>query len=335
MGFRLICISSVSSLALSTSVFAAPSANFEDELFLPETPLTTEELQEARGGFTIAGLNFVINVDIPVVTVEPVVIGAPFGEGGPLAGSDITSEGGLFGADGPLGAGGVAVNVGGNGADAETTPAADVAPSSQEAASSQSAPSSSVVSSHGGGTNNAPNDNSAAPVNSAASDAATAAGPTQEPAPVAQTAQTPSSASQPAPEAAPVENSPVANTTANNDATAPDNTKEQTQQNNPAPNGPETGQDIASVSQPDGVEEAEAAVSFSMNETDPEPQPQTMSLTELLSTVINNDLSNVIIRRQININVSVANYGTFSDMHAARAMTSRIVSSNLFLGALN
>lgn len=91
---NLVCAASVASM--SAAMAATTPA---DDLFLEiaETPLTTSELQEARGGYSAGGFKFNF-----AVVVQPVQVTAPFANGsGPLP------AGGPLGPDGPLGAGGV------------------------------------------------------------------------------------------------------------------------------------------------------------------------------------------------------------------------------------
>ncbi|GJL94549.1 MAG: hypothetical protein DHS20C05_09540 [Hyphococcus sp.] len=83
-----------------------------DALFIEETPLSDEELLDARGGFEIGGFQFNFGVSLAPVQVDlPPVFGegGVFGEnGGPLPEGGIFGEGGVFGENGgPLPEGGI------------------------------------------------------------------------------------------------------------------------------------------------------------------------------------------------------------------------------------
>lgn len=94
------------SLAASNTALAEQQFAAGNELFLDDAPLSTEELGEARGGFSVGGFNFNFGVTITPVNVLP--NGAFNGASGPLP------AGGVFGdKGGPLPAGGVFGDKGG------------------------------------------------------------------------------------------------------------------------------------------------------------------------------------------------------------------------------
>jgi hypothetical protein len=118
---RTISLAGIAGVASANGAFAQSWDDLNDELNLSEAPLSLEELQDARGGFTIGGLEFDISVSVTPIAVTPI--------------SNLLGDDGVFGDGGVLGQGGP---LNSSGAQGETNNSAGVIPSSNASAPTQS-----------------------------------------------------------------------------------------------------------------------------------------------------------------------------------------------------
>ncbi len=358
-------VSAASVLSLGTAYAGELDPRQHQDLFdgmmleLDEAPLSSDALGEARGGFSVGGLNFNIGVVVPPVVIAPV-----FPDGGPLPNGPLPN--GPFGASGgPLPNG-----VFGNNNNASNQPQANAAPPSTGLVlANNPAPAAPQVTTPVVNTPAAPVVNVQPPVVN--TPAATGA---QVQTPVVNTPATPVVNVQPpvvntpaAPVAqvqTPVVNTPAApvvdvqTPTVNTPAsplpvlqtaptvTTPANIVESNidtggagaANNNPPASG--------AVSSPNIGQGGGASSGPALTAADPSALPKALPAAPQshvaqdvgasgVTTIVNNALNNVRLTQQVQLNVEVSNYSFVMNMTRANSVTVQAVTQSFFIGGLN
>ncbi len=315
---RTIGLTTASTIAMISSALA-DFGSIEDELFLPETPMTTDELREARGaGFPIAGMQFNIEILMPDITVDPLPDGV-FGEAGIFGNNGIFGDNGVFGGNGVFGDNGVFGEDGVLGP--QGTPLANdniaVVVTTTPAANSTPQPS--------------------APVSDTAP--ATDNTPPEIAVPVIETNTltiSPPASSAPMPHADTTTHGGGDHTPDTQMATSLNPIQQPQPLNNPSDANVVTATTTTNEIPSETISEpSSASMSFTVKDTNPPPPRQTLAPQNVATRVFNNDLDNVLISRNIDINVRIPNFSLHMSLSNANSMISRTISNQVFLGALN
>ncbi|GEM_PF-4659397 len=193
---KLGLISTVSFISISAaSADTGAAANGEEALLLlSETPMTEEELIDARGGWDFAGFTFNFSFSMTPIQPAPQNEGM-FGEDGLFGEEGVFGEGGVFGQQGSdaggAGTGGdgasqttttVAASTSGNGAASSGSGAASTVPASNNtpSSSSSSIPAQSATTTQGSAGGSGQTDVAAAGSGSQAVDVVSVSGPASD-----------------------------------------------------------------------------------------------------------------------------------------------------------
>jgi hypothetical protein len=337
----------------------AEAVGQSDLLMISETPLTSSELGEARGGFVFGGFDFKFGVEIaPVSITNPLPDGGVFGEsgvfgdeGGPIGESGVFGEGGVFGANNGPADNSAAVTSQSNQPQTPQQQVASVTPAPSSPSTTSTLPAVTSTASPVPSSASTPIATASQSVNTPAQDVivvASAELPQSSPVPAATPATPIPAQNAPAPSSvAPASSAPIQQPGPLNTGPAPTAA--------PSPSNSETGP-VGSplvVQQVPDTPKPAAGNKISLAEPQ-KPNPSNSPTNMPFSTngdiiqriiyttgpngrtfTIDNNVNGAIIYNTTNINVRIENFDSRINSAIADTVTAAIASSYGFLGSLN